>query len=188
MPRLRSKKSALLLPPNMNLAFRIACARGSVTKTIALQPSSQQNSIATPLHMSGCGVPCGMVVVEERDARGSSLRRSRRTGTLVHATPCSGAGGPVALELVGDAGTETYLFRRGSCSLFRSFVHQGKLTVCTAGMRQQVTSPRRQDGLGCLSGWDTACFRNLFRSFLSSGSEVLCTRRDQQLPVAHAST
>ena len=79
-----------------------------------------------------------MVVVEERDARGSSLRRSRRTGTLVHAIPCAGAGSPVALELVGDAGTETYMFRMGSCSLFRSFVHQGKLTVCTAGMRHQV--------------------------------------------------
>lgn len=90
--------------------------------------------------MSSCGVPCGLVVVEERDARGSSLRRSRRTGTLVHATPCGagGAGGPVALELVGEAGSETYMFRRGSCSLFRSFVHQGKLTVCTAGMRHQV--------------------------------------------------
>lgn len=90
--------------------------------------------------MSSCGVPCGLVVVEERDARGSSLRRSRRTGTLVHATPCGagGAGGPVALELVGEAGSETYMFHRGSCSLFRSFVHQGKLTVCTAGMRHQV--------------------------------------------------
>ncbi len=95
--------------------------------------------------MSVCGaaVPCGVVVVEERDARGSSVRRSRRTGTLVHATPCGGGGGgdKVALELVGDAGTETYLFRKGNCSLFRSFVHQGKLTVCTAGMRHQVTRP-----------------------------------------------
>lgn len=96
-----------------------------------------------------------MVVVEERDARGSSLRRSRRTGTLVYATPCGGAsaGGAVALELVGDAGTETYMFRSGSCSLFRSFVHQGKLTVCTAGMRQQVCVPSPAGGLFCSRGY-----------------------------------
>ncbi|CAN0109584.1 unnamed protein product [Pylaiella littoralis] len=89
--------------------------------------------------MSGFGgVSCGVVVVEERDSRGSSVRRSRRTGTLVHATPRDSGGAVVALELVGDAGTETYMFRRGSCSLFRRFVHQGKLTVCTAGMRHQI--------------------------------------------------
>ncbi|CAM9891123.1 unnamed protein product [Ectocarpus fasciculatus] len=85
-----------------------------------------------------CGVVCGVVVVEERDARGSSLGRSRRTGTLVHATPRgTGGGGSVAVDLVGDAGTETYMFQRGRCKLFRSFVHHGKLTVCTAGMRHQ---------------------------------------------------
>ncbi|CAN0054694.1 unnamed protein product, partial [Scytosiphon promiscuus] len=82
-------------------------------------------------------VSCGVVVVEERDARGSSVRRSRRTGTLVHATPCGGSAGGVALDLVGEAGTETYLFHKGSCRLFGSFVHQGKLTVCTTGMRHQ---------------------------------------------------
>lgn len=85
---------------------------------------------------------CGVVVVEERDARGSSLGRSRRTGTFVHATPRDtgggGGGGSVAVDLVGDAGTETYMFQRGRCKLFRSFVHHGKLTVCTAGMRYQV--------------------------------------------------
>ncbi|CAM9900247.1 unnamed protein product, partial [Ectocarpus sp. 4 AP-2014] len=92
----------------------------------------------------GCGVVCGVVVVEERDARGSSLGRSRRTGTLVHATPRGtgggggGGGGCVAVDLVGDAGTETYMFQRGRCKLFRSFVHHGKLTVCTAGMRHQI--------------------------------------------------
>ncbi|CAM9648376.1 unnamed protein product [Ectocarpus sp. 12 AP-2014] len=89
----------------------------------------------------GCGVVCGVVVVEERDARGSSLGRSRRTGTLVHATPRGtgggGGGGSVAIDLIGDAGTETYMFQRGRCKLFRSFVHHGKLTVCTAGMRHQ---------------------------------------------------
>lgn len=94
--------------------------------------------------MSGFGgVSCGVVVVEERDSRGSSVRRSRRTGTLVHATPRDSGGAVVALELVGDAGTETYMFRRGSCSLFHRFVHQGKLTVCTAGMRHQVTITNR---------------------------------------------
>ncbi|CAN0530220.1 unnamed protein product, partial [Ectocarpus sp. 8 AP-2014] len=48
-----------------------------------------------------------------------------------------GGGGSVAVDLVGDAGTETYMFQRGRCKLFRSFVHHGKLTVCTAGMRHQ---------------------------------------------------
>lgn len=84
---------------------------------------------------------CGVVVVEERDARGSSVGRSRRTGTLVHATPWGTGGGggvTVAVDLVGDAGTETYMFQRGRCKLFRSFVHHGKLTVCTEGMRHQV--------------------------------------------------
>lgn len=86
------------------------------------------------------GVTCGVVVVEERDARGSSVRRSRRTGTLVHVAGRAGggAGGATALILVGEAGTETYPFRKDRCQVFRSFVHQGKLTVCTAGMRHQV--------------------------------------------------
>lgn len=93
------------------------------------------------------GVACGVVVVEERDARGSSIRRSRRTGTLVHATGGragggggggSADGGAMTLVLVGKAGTETYPFRRDRCQVFRSFVHEGKLTVCTAGMRHQV--------------------------------------------------
>ncbi|CAM9567827.1 unnamed protein product, partial [Hapterophycus canaliculatus] len=90
------------------------------------------------------GVSCGIVVVEERDARGSSVRRSRRTGTLVHATPCAGG---VALELVGEAGVETYLFHKGSCRLFRSFVRQGKLTVCTAGMRHQIMMSEAEPAL-----------------------------------------
>lgn len=84
------------------------------------------------------GVLCGVVVVEERDARGSSVRRSRRTGTLIHATPSGGGAGGAILELVGDAGTEAYAFRRGTCNLFRPFLHEGKMTVCTAGMRHQV--------------------------------------------------
>ncbi|CAN0490667.1 unnamed protein product, partial [Laminaria digitata] len=84
------------------------------------------------------GVPCGMVVVEERDKRGSSVRRSRRTGTVVHATRHGRGSRCATLELVGEAGTEAYVFDKGTCNLFKSFLQQGKLTVCTAGMRHQV--------------------------------------------------
>lgn len=42
------------------------------------------------------------------------------------------------LLLSGEAGTETYPFRRDTCRVFRSFIHEGKLTVCTPGMRHQV--------------------------------------------------
>ena len=96
------------------------------------------------------GVPCGVVVVEERDTRGSSVRRSRRTGTVVYATVHGPGGGRVGnvekkgvrgaatLELVGDAGTEAYAFQRDRCRIFRSFLGDGKLTVCTEGMRHQV--------------------------------------------------
>lgn len=94
------------------------------------------------------GIPCGVVVVEERDARGSSVRRSRRTGTVAYARAAvahgrSGGGKAAMLELVGEAGVEEYAFRKGVCKLFRSFEHEGKLTVCTAGMRHQV---RRSTG------------------------------------------
>lgn len=84
------------------------------------------------------GVTCGVVVVEERDSRGSSVRRSRRTGTLVQASGRGDSGGATTLVLVGEAGVETYSFRRDTCKVFRSFLHQGKLTVCTGGMRHQV--------------------------------------------------
>ncbi|CAM9643345.1 unnamed protein product [Ascophyllum nodosum] len=96
------------------------------------------------------GVPCGVVVVEERDTRGSSVRRSRRTGTVVYATVHGPGGGRVGnvekkgvrgaatLELVGDAGTEAYAFQRDRCRIFRSFLGDGKLTVCTEGMRHQI--------------------------------------------------
>lgn len=82
------------------------------------------------------GVPCGVVVVEERDARGSSVRRSRRIGTVVYAR--AHGGGTATLELVGDAGSEEHAFRKDKCQIFRSFLGEGKLTVCTAGMRHQV--------------------------------------------------
>lgn len=84
------------------------------------------------------GVACGIVVVEERDKRGSSVRRSRRTGTIVHATAHGRGAEGATLELVGEAGTEVYAFRKSTCRLFKSFLNQGKLTVCTAGMRHQV--------------------------------------------------
>lgn len=82
------------------------------------------------------GVPCGVVVVEERDARGSSMRRSRRTGTVVYAR--AHGGGAATLELVGNAGSEEYALCKDRCQIFRSFLCEGKLTVCTAGMRHQV--------------------------------------------------
>lgn len=78
------------------------------------------------------GINCGVVVVEERDARGSSVGRSRRNGTVVEVSGDK-------LLLIGEVGTETYTFRKGTCKLFRSFIHEGKLTVCTPGMRHQVT-------------------------------------------------
>ena len=79
-----------------------------------------------------------MVVVEERDKRGSSIRRSSRTGTVAHATGHGRGSRGATLELVGEAGTEAYAFDRGTCKLFRPFLQQGKLTVCTEGMRHQV--------------------------------------------------
>ncbi|CAM9400800.1 unnamed protein product, partial [Discosporangium mesarthrocarpum] len=62
------------------------------------------------------------VVIEERDSRMSSIRQSKRRSSRVNAT-CTGHDQSI-LTITGEAGTETYRFRKADCKLFRAFTHE----------------------------------------------------------------